>query len=63
MLRMADLMAGIHIHQPHANPEVSFGAAFRPAMPPDVTDGECRRFVSDCRARVPRFYEKVNATG
>jgi hypothetical protein len=66
MLRMADLMAEIHIHQPHANPDVSFGdvlAAFRPAMPPDVTDGEYQRFVSDCRARVPRFYEKVNATG
>lgn len=66
MLRMADLMLEIHIHQPHANPEVRLGdvlAAFRPVMPPDVTDGEYQRFVSDCRARVPRFYEKVSATG
>ncbi len=64
MLRMADLMAEIHVHQPHADPEVSFGdvlAAFRAAMPADVTDSEYQRFVSECRARVPRFYEKVNA--
>jgi hypothetical protein len=45
---------------------VGFGdvlAAFRAAMPPDVTGSEYERFVSECRARVPRFYAMVNAPG
>jgi hypothetical protein len=62
MLRMADLMAEIHVHQPHCNPDISFDdvlAAFRVAMPHDVTDNEYAQFVDECRARVPRFYPDV----
>jgi hypothetical protein len=62
-LRMGDLMAEIHVHQPHANPDISFDdvlAAFRAAFPHDVTDSEYTEFVNACRAQVPGFYRDVN---
>ncbi|MDV7193289.1 hypothetical protein [Mycolicibacterium fortuitum] len=63
VLRMAELMAEIHIHHPTPRPDITFEAvlaAFERAMPYDFTHEEYSAFSAECRARVPAFYAQVN---
>ena len=63
MLRMADLMAQIHVHDRNANPNITFDdvlRAFQRAMPIDFPTSQYQDFVAECRARVPNFYTAVN---